>query len=467
MKAIRRRLMSAQQGESGMSLVEVLVAMMIFAFVSTGIIYSMLATLSITRDARARQVALNLAAQEIDLARDAADLFDLYDDNRTVTLNGDVYTVNRSTQWVSDPGLDLQCGSSAGGSGGGTLRYKRVNVTVTWENMRSSTTPVRSDTVISPTDHINDPTLGTILVSVLSGDGTGRSGVSVSAAPGSPANGAAVLGVAPANTDVQGCSYILSVVPGNYVVTVSRSGYVDENQNGTSTRTIGVAAGTAASAGFQYDKAATLVVKYAANYTPAAGETVRIPNNMQTSFVSSYGTHSKPTTAALTQNFSLFPFQSGYTPLAGKYVAESATDAGCVSVDPAAWPDGVDVDGVTPITGAANTSVATSGGTSVNAPVAMGVVRVASGGAGTYLKAVSAAPAGGDPGCSVPMTYTFGSVLASPAATIALPPGSWTLYQGGSSSQTQVIPSARLTPLTRGIVTAPSTITLDPRVVAP
>lgn len=65
------------------------------------------------------------------------------------------------------------------------------------------------------------------------------------------------------------------------------------------------------------------------------------------------------------------------------------------------------------------------------------------------------------------MTYTFGNVLGS-GATIALPPGSWTLYQGTSSStQNTIIPSSRLTPLTRGIATAPAVVTLDPRVVAP
>ncbi len=103
--------------------------------------------------------------------------------------------------------------------------------------MRDDDATVRTYTVIDPKNRINDPTKGTILVSVLGGSGAGSAGVTVTATPASPANGATALAKAPLPTDAQGCTYILKVTPGNYNVTVSRAGYVDVAQNATSTIT--------------------------------------------------------------------------------------------------------------------------------------------------------------------------------------------------------------------------------------
>jgi prepilin-type N-terminal cleavage/methylation domain-containing protein len=458
-----QRNLTDRPDDEGMSLVEVLVAMMIFAVISTGIIFTMLSMLSVTRDSRARQVALNLASEEVDDVRTTGDLFELLDANRSVQVNDTTYHVKRSTRWVTDPGQDLQCGTS-GSAAGSTLRYKRVNVEVTWDNMRSQTVPVRSDTVVSPDSHLNDPTLGTILVSVLSGDGSGRPGVAVGASVSSPANGARPLTVNPAATDAQGCTYILKVAPGNYDIKVTRAGYVDHKQNPTGTMTVGVGPGASASAGFQYDQAAKVTTRLAANYVPAAGETVRFPSNLDTSFVSSYGTHlltGGSTTATV------FPFSSGYTVLAGKFVAPSDANAGCVSVDPASWVPGP--DGAVTLGPPDATTATTRPGGASTVDVPMGVVKVA--GAGRYLRATTAAPQGADPGGAVPMTYTFdvgGNANGASTQTIALPPGTWTIARGNAASSTAAVPAAQLTVMSRGLVAGPGTVLLDPRVeVAP
>ncbi|SDC21510.1 Type II secretory pathway, pseudopilin PulG [Sanguibacter gelidistatuariae] len=446
--------MIASEGEAGMSIVEALVAMMIFALVSTGIIYTMLSVLSVSRDSRARQVALNLASQEIDLARDTQDLFAVLDATKDVTLNKDKFHVTRKTQWVSDPGASLQCGASSTGSAGATLRYKRVNISVTWDGMRESTKAVQSDTVISPKGHLNDPSLGTILVSVLSGDGTGRSNVTVTASPASPANGAKPLTVAPAKTDAQGCTYILKVIPGTYNVGVSATNYVSYLQEGTSSQIVGVAAGESAAVGFQYDAAATFVLKRAANFTPPPGVTVKFPTALDTTFISSYGAHVVTGTSA-----KLFPFSSGYTVLAGKYVAPADGIQSCLSVDPAAWLDGT-VNGVA-VSSPQPIAVAAAGGQSVDAPVAMGVVTVGGSGGG-FVKAVSAAAVGDDPGCAQKMTYAFDNIGNN--ATIALPYGSWNVFRGSSATGATVpVPGAALVPLNGGTVTGNS-VTFDPRV---
>lgn len=452
-----RRTPHGSPDDEGMSLVEVLVAMMIFAVISTGIIFTMLSMLSVTRDSRARQVALNLASEEVDDVRTTGGLFELLDANRSVQVNDTTYHVKRSTRWVTDPGQDLQCGTS-GSAAGSTLRYKRVNVEVTWDNMRSQTVPVRSDTVVSPDSHLNDPTLGTILVSVLSGDGSGRPGVGVEASVSKPSNGAKPLAVLPAPTDAQGCSYILKVVPGNYDLTVRLPGYVDHKQNPTGTLTVGVGAGSSASAGFQYDRAATVNVKpeYSGDYVPAPGETVLLPKDLETSFVSSYGTHLL-TDGATTAT--VFPFSSGYSVLSGKFVAPSDAGAGCIAVDPARWPIVVDA-GTTFGPPAVGPAVTTPGGTSTTTAL-MGVLQVS--GSGQYIQAKTTTPQGDDPGCAVPMTYTFKLGENSPSVqTIALPPGSWTIARGANMNALKSV--SQLDLKTRGSVTAAGTIVLDPRV---
>lgn len=465
MKNIRARMgidtATDRGAESGVTLVEVIVAMVIFAMVSTGILAGMLTVLGITRDARATQVATNLASEEIDLVRSVDDIFDLEGATRTVSLNGDTFTIIRTADWVSDPDLDLSCGA-----GGGILRYKRVQVRVEWENMQSPDAAVESYTVIDPNERINDPAKGTILVSVLGASGTGSSGVSVSASPASPANGAAALTEAPAATDGQGCTYILKVVPGNYTVTVSRSNYVDELQASTASKVVGVAAGAAATVSFAYDRAGSVTVNYASN-SPVPN--VKIPTNMATSFLSTYGTYVSTVTnsSSLSRTLNLHPFSAGYEVLAGKYVAPTDSSAGCPAVDPSAWPEGT--DGSDTIVGVRQAAVATTPGGSASTPVNMGVFTM-TGGSDRYVKAVSV---DGTPRCQASMTYVFGQVLpsnSSQTVNLALPYGTWDIYVGGSSSQNNIPGLGRITMATRGsvgLLGLSNRITLDPREVAP
>lgn len=450
--------------EDGISLAEVVVAMLIFALVSTGIIYGLLSVKSLTRDARARQVASNLAAGEIDLARDTSDLFALLDRNQTKTLNGDKFYVHRATQWVTNPDLDISCG--AGGSTG--LRYKRVNVTVTWDAMRAGTKPVRADTVVQPDQKINDPAKGTILVSVLGGGGSGVGGVGVSAVPSTPANGALALATPPAPTDAQGCSYILKVTPGNYDVTVSKAGYIDADQKPTSTRTVGASAGASGAVQFQYDAKAVYKMTYGANYTPAGSETFIVPAQPTTTFTNTYGTYPVTPTvgSARTADIDRYPYASGYETFVGA----------CANSDPAAWP--AKSTGGHTWEGQRTAAVAATPGTSIANPVAMGVVKLNLGTlpSGRYLRAVSVAAPGGsdDPGCAPTTTYSFGTTTSLPTngkVTVALPYGSWQLYYGSGTvvtAWTTAVTTSQMsvpsTPLTLSQVRSGNVVTLDPRV---
>lgn len=451
MTVLRNRL-TRSQVDAGVSLVEVLVAMFIFALVSSGLVFTMLSVLSLTRDSRAREVAANLAAEEIDLARDAGDLFALLDETRTVSLNGDTFTVTRRTQWVSDPGAEFSCGS-----GSGVLRYKRVNVDVTWSNMRSGAAAVHSDTVLNPAAHINDPTKGTILVEVLGADGTGATGVTIAT---SPSTGTLIT-----PTDAQGCTYILKVAPGTYTVTASKTGFVNDSHAGTASTSVEVVQGTSASVGFQLDRAATYNARLAA---PAPLGTVRVPSSLKTTFTNTYGAKAvAPSQGAstLAQKFTLHPFAAGFE----AYVGD------CDAADPAQWPEAPDPGGT--LKGVrATTDAAPPGGTAA-IDIPMGLIQVkgvANG--GRYLKATPATPVAGAPGCSSGASYTFGEIVptnVNSTVTIGLPYGSWTLTRGNSSSQdttigsTGVVVPGPAVP-TRTTVAGDGTVTFDPRtVVAP
>ena len=440
--------------EAGVSLIEVLVAMLIFAIIAVGVGYGLVTSLYLGNDARSRESAVNLAAQEIDLARSAGNVFAVLESTSTVVQNGTTFTLHRSTDWETTTGADGNCGS-----GGGQLRYRRVNVTVTWDSMRATTPVVRADSALAPGRRINDPALGTILVSVLTASGSGAAGVAVSAVPGVVPNGAATLTEVPAATDAQGCSYVLKVQPGTYDVTVSRPSFVDKDQAASSTQTVGVAAGGASSVAFAYDLAGTVTARYGTNFT--SGSTL-LPNNLNTTFRSTY----QPYTAVHASNaneqaFRLHPF--GYEVFAGRFIAATPSTPGCLSVDPAAWTTSA-ADGAI---GTAVAAVATPGG-SATVDVPLGVLTV-TGLAGQYLRAESTtAPGGsGDPGCGAPMTFTFGLLPADATTQLGLPFGSWIFFSGAASgSEATPVPATSLAVLTRGVA-AGGVVTLDPRAVAP
>ena len=318
MKRTRVWLSIRAQDESGVTLIEIVVAMMVFAIIAVGVAYALTLTVKMTGDARAREAASNLVAQEVDLDRSVGDVFTLVDGDKTVQLNGTTFHIHRDSNWVTSTSADATCGS-----GGGQLQYKRVNVSVTWDGMSAATPAVRGDSVIAPGTKLNDPTLGTILVSVLGVSGTGNAGVTVTATPSTPANGAVALTDAPDPTDPDGCSYILKVTPGTYDVTISEANNVDIFQAAAPVKTIGVGAGAASSVSFQYDQAGKFTANYVSNYS--SGSTL-IPNNLDTTF--NGGSKSFISTAAsnaLSRQVSLHPFPSGYQVLAGKYVPRTTT----------------------------------------------------------------------------------------------------------------------------------------------
>jgi type II secretory pathway pseudopilin PulG len=429
--------------DEGFGMAEVIVALMVFTVIALGMAAALMSMTRLVGDNRNREIAAGLAAQEIDRLRAVTDPFSVHTNStQTQTVGNTTFTIDREVSWVSTTGSTANCGG-----GGGVLQYKRVNVNVTWPGQQTLVSPVESDTILAPATRINDPSLGTILVSVLGADGRGRSGVGVTITPTS--GGAAVGSVAA--TDSDGCTYVLKVTPGTYSVQINKAAYIDVNQIASPSFSLTVAAGSSQTANFQYDQQASFGLKYANGFTP----TPVLPTGVTTNFISATGNF--PTTSTATPRL-LFPFPQGYAAFTG-------LTTNCLSVDPSNWAAG-QVKGVNMAAGV-RSQIGVAPGSTGTLPVPMGVVAVTvPSGATSFSLIGAAAPSGtGDPGCVTPATYKY-SFSSAPAAGstvyLAVPYGSYTVNSVNALGASTAM-SAGFTPSTQGELTG-SVITFDPRV---
>ncbi|QUW19666.1 prepilin-type N-terminal cleavage/methylation domain-containing protein [Agrococcus sp. Marseille-Q4369] len=436
---LNERVRFVNSGEGGMTLIEVLVAMFVFAIISTLVLSSLVQLVGITRASQNQHVAANIAAEEIDLVRDAGDLFGVNDVTRPVTLNDTTFTVTRETEWVSATGADVSCGT-----GRETLSYKRVNVTVTWPGGA----PVRADTVLDSPDRLNDSTKGTVLVSVIDSLGEGAPGISVSLTP--TADGAPI---AATQTDAFGCAFFLQVTKGTYTVALSKPNYVGVFEKTPSRTGVVVEAGGTQSFQFQYDLGGRLDVTLTP--VPVAplprGSSITIPSGLQATLASTYGpryvTPQRVTTAQAIEVHPRVPYRM----FAGVYSDEAA--AACASVDPMSWPTAV-VEGRQLAAGASpEVSVAPNGRASLQVP--MGLIRVDS--TVNNLRVRRAEGRSGDPQCSSHQEFVFSSRVEA-NTYIALPFGAWEATRVGSDTPVPISASSF-----GARVRGTNVVTLDPR----
>ncbi|MCU1417010.1 MAG: prepilin-type N-terminal cleavage/methylation protein [Schumannella sp.] len=409
------RLRTLLQGEEGIGLVEVIVALMIFSIVSLGMAYSIASLTRMTKESTQREVAANLASAEIDRLQSMPDTFGVYSQITHPVVDGVTYTVDTNVGWVSTSGSTGNCGS-----GGGNLQYKAVNVEVTWPGMYLLS-PVRADSALGPRTRINDPSYATILVSVVGADGTGRSAVTVRVTPESGGGGSPITDTIDP-TDVDGCTYILKVAPGKYKIEVEKAGYIDFNQVTVPAYTQqDIVAGATFTAGFQYDNAGTFAMKYAATSNTAAPA---IPSNLETTYTGGLNPY---VTTTPVPSLQMHPYTGGYQVIAGD-------PAVCKNTDPGKWTGSGSGSGSLSA-GIRAPAVSTPPGGSATLPVPMGVLNVKIPNTDSYISAVqqTGAASAGNPGCVTGKTYTFSTkYVKNTTVPIALPYGKWKIYTGAS-----------------------------------
>jgi prepilin-type N-terminal cleavage/methylation domain-containing protein len=453
--------------ESGFSIIEVMVAMMVFAILAVGIAGSLTSGLVLTNSSRAREVAINLASQDVDQMRmralgTPAGVFDVTSTASpvTFTVGGASYSLTRTVNWVTTTG-----GSGACGTGSGTLAYKSVVDTVSWRQ-HSNVMSTSMTTLVAPISNINTDTAGTIIVAVIGASGAAESGLTISITPNS-GGGGATLAQQPSDTDSDGCSFGLNAQPGTYTVKATETGGIDYQQHAPASNTnVVVTAGQNTMVNFTYDQAG----KFALGYPSGAVQ----PTNMPLTFINAVGGASQ--FASSPTSVLAFPYTDGYQIVAGTYVyAAGGGSSTCIDTNPQTWPTDGDTGAAAPDV-SLTTMQAQPGAVSVPSTlsVPMGVLRIGGLSTSKYVTAVSTGGPDGtpDPGCSAVQTLTFARSTGS-SQTIALPFGTWTIYSGGSpgAKSTNVIQAnaSDVTVVTAGSVDGSSTHTvmLDPRVVAP
>ncbi len=313
---LRRRV----SGDDGFGLLETVVAMLVLSVVALAVL-SMLATAQKTAYGnRARVVAANLAASEMDFVRVQAR------DGLTAlpigigrvadrTVAGTTYTVDTTVEYVNLADPDLVCGTPIGVQ---KLNAVRVNVAVTWAQM-GSVQPVTSDTMISPAFQDAAATTGTVVVRVVD-----RSGGPVS-------NATVTVGAKSAVTTAEGCAILTEMPPGTTTVTVGRSGYISEQRTSTDVETITVVAGAATNAEARIDRPARLTLRSPSDAAswPVPTTTSPVPLRLYNAEAPGAG-FTTPRPGALNATTSvevtnIFPYTGGYQVFAGTCAVPGAS----------------------------------------------------------------------------------------------------------------------------------------------
>jgi type II secretory pathway pseudopilin PulG len=133
-RAVARR-HSADSGEAGFTLAEVVVSIAMFTVISFSVMLALVTLVKYTGVTQNRVAAANLARQEIEKIRLQNSTVNQLDSAAaTVTLKGITYTVTP----IMSPAANSGCAAGA---------TRNVTVTVTWNN--SGSRSVRYDTVLS------------------------------------------------------------------------------------------------------------------------------------------------------------------------------------------------------------------------------------------------------------------------------------------------------------------------------
>jgi prepilin-type N-terminal cleavage/methylation domain-containing protein len=312
------------QGDEGMTLIEVVVAITLLALVMLGLGASLGAGLQLIRTDRQRVVAANLATQQMERLRSMAfSDIPLGRTETTETVDDIAYAVRQDVEWQDQGSDNGPC------DGGTTLDFVRVDITVRWDDM-GVIKPVQSQTLLAPTAGSFDPAKGNIAVQLRDRDAADLGGVPVRASGPS--------GTFVRSTTATGCAFFTGLTPGSYTVSLSSAGYVDGQGVASPSQSVTVTAGATPSRQFDYDQAATLAVTMTA---PNGGT---VPNALAISVGNThfptprYKVFTGTGTARTIGN--LFPYPEGYQLWAGECAdarPPAATDDaidGPVATDP-------------------------------------------------------------------------------------------------------------------------------------
>lgn len=218
--------------DDGLTLIEVVMAMAVFAVGVTALLGVLLNTTDVVRGNLRRTTAANLVNENLEEVRASTAL--AIDNGRTIstrTVNGVDYTVTRNVSLLSADSSTSVCTSTSSST---RLAYKLIRVSVTWPEM-GSVQPVTGDVLRAVEAGSIDSTKNTLTVLLQDWQAQPVAGVSVALSDGSSSQ----------TTGDDGCVVFTGLSDGVYTATVNRTGYVGTaNNQSTSTSPVSLAAVT-------------------------------------------------------------------------------------------------------------------------------------------------------------------------------------------------------------------------------
>lgn len=397
----------APPDDSGMTLIELIVAMSLFLVLITSSMSVLLVALRTTEVNRDRVAAANLAGREIEILRGqfngasrgpgTVSIGPVDNQNpltgaagSPVVLDNVSYKVTRTAQWTTVGATTV---SACDDGTNDELAFLRVNVKVTWS--RDNGSSISMDTILTPPK-------GTYSLS------TGHIGVKIIDALGKPVAGHNVTITGAAGTRngtsaTDGCTVFAFLTPDTYTVTVDDNTYVTRLGTQRATLTAPVLAGQMWRGIIEYDKSATIK----ATFVTQPGYNRPTGNNIPLSLGNSYlpgGSIVKPGAGYDNRIVSdLWPFPSGYQLWAGNCLD---ADPGQNRAVPVSVPKGI----VT------------------YADVDLGPINIAGAPSGATVTAVHDA----DTACPGGETITLGVASGAGSLATSLPYGDWHINGGNS-----------------------------------
>jgi Tfp pilus assembly protein PilV len=297
MTSLRARL--GPPAEGGFVLIEILVSALVLAIVA-GAILTLLQSSARSAGQQRDGSKAYAVAQEDQARLRAMRLATLNGLNQisNVALDGSKFTVESSGVFVNNTTSEASC---TGGSA--SADYVRITSKVSWTGMGS-----RPPTVVRSIFKN-----GTLTISTMNGAGLPLAGVGISLTGPATFSG---------TTDSTGCANFADIPAtlGNYTMTPSAPGLVDENGKAPASKTVGVPASGTQTVELRYDLPGSFTVPFSyrvgssEEFKPSSASSIMVFNpGMETAKSFSVGS----TPAASIEAKGLFPFTSPYAVYAG------------------------------------------------------------------------------------------------------------------------------------------------------
>lgn len=234
--------------DAGFALIEILVSALIVVIVGGAVLTLLQTTARSAGDQRWHATAFSLAQEDQSRLRTSrlATLNNLQQ-TREVKVDGTTYTVESTGVFVNSGSGTASCTE-----GYESADYAKISTTVTWPAI-GSRKPVRLESLIAPSSGSLDPSHGSLTISATNAAGEPLSGVSISGTGPGTFSG---------STDESGCANFADLPEGNYTMTTSANGLVDENGDAVGNRVVGVIASGSQTVLLRFDKAGKAIVSF-------------------------------------------------------------------------------------------------------------------------------------------------------------------------------------------------------------